>query len=182
MDETHFVINVNNGRTLGCTEEDGIEYADMASGGESMTMVVGISGGVNALIEISFMIFMNKDRNYPIRRVPADIPGVSYRSGPKGRIDKTVFPQWHNEKRFIQPLPNGHQRLLYLDNCSGNAYTENFINSLFSVRTKLLLFPPNATHLVQPCDSFILKKIERVWNTRWEHYKMKKIKKSSLEG
>ena len=164
---------------VGFTGEQDIKYADVVLGGESMTMVVRISGGVNALIEIPFIIFMNKDRNYPIRGVPDDIPGVPYRSGPKGWMNRTVFPQWLNKKRIIQPLPSGRQRLLYLDNCSGHAYTEDVINSLFSVRTKLLFFPPNSTHLVQPCDSFIIHKIKRAWTTRWDHYKMEKIKEGS---
>ena len=93
MDETHFVINVGNGRTLGFTVEDEISYADVVSGGEIITMVVRVSGGVNALIEIPFMIFMNKDRNYLIRGAPDDIRGVSYRSGPKGCMDRRVSPK-----------------------------------------------------------------------------------------
>ena len=37
MDETHFVINVDNGRTLGFTGEDHIKDADVVSGRESVT-------------------------------------------------------------------------------------------------------------------------------------------------
>lgn len=44
VDETHFVVNMDNGRTLsfiGCSE---VKYADVSSGGEGMTMMVRIKG------------------------------------------------------------------------------------------------------------------------------------------
>ena len=79
-DETHFVIDMDNGRTLGFSGQEEVKYADAVSGGEEMTMVVRISSGRDAKIEA----FKNANRSYPIRGVPDDICGVSYRSGPKG--------------------------------------------------------------------------------------------------
>ncbi|RLN67573.1 hypothetical protein BBJ28_00024453, partial [Nothophytophthora sp. Chile5] len=43
IDETHFVFDFNNGKTLGFSGEKQIKYADVVSGGEEMTMVVRIS-------------------------------------------------------------------------------------------------------------------------------------------
>ncbi|RLN44471.1 hypothetical protein BBJ28_00018722, partial [Nothophytophthora sp. Chile5] len=43
IDETHFVIDFDNGKTLGFSGEKKIKYADVVSGGEGMTMVVRIS-------------------------------------------------------------------------------------------------------------------------------------------
>ena len=83
-DETHFVINMDNGRTLGFSGEDDLKYTDVVSDGEGMTMVFRLSGGLDAKIEPPFMVFTNKDRNYPIRGTPDDVPGVAYRTGPKG--------------------------------------------------------------------------------------------------
>lgn len=91
MDETHFVFNVDNGHTLGFIG-DTTKYADVSSGGDAMTMVLRITGGRDSRIE-PFMIFMNKDGNYPIRGVPDDVTGVSYRSGPKAWMDSRVFPE-----------------------------------------------------------------------------------------
>ena len=89
-DETHFVINLDNGRTLGFAEEIEVKFGDVVSGGQGMTMVVRLSGGRGARIELPFRVFTNKNRNYPIRGVPDNIPGVAYRTGPKGWMD-TIF-------------------------------------------------------------------------------------------
>lgn len=43
-----------------------IKYADIISAGEAITMLVRFSGDRDAKIEPSFMVFMNKYRNYPI--------------------------------------------------------------------------------------------------------------------
>jgi hypothetical protein len=32
-------------------------------------------------------------------------------------------------------------------------------------------FPPNATHLCQPCDSFVISKIKEAWGKRWDKKK-----------
>ena len=58
FDETHFVINMDNGRTLGFKGDTDVKYADVTSGGEAMTMVVRLN--VRG-IENPFMIFKNKD-------------------------------------------------------------------------------------------------------------------------
>ena len=61
LDETHFMINMDNGKTLWFSGDQKIGYADVTSGGEGMTMVVRLSGGPCARIEEPFMIFKNKD-------------------------------------------------------------------------------------------------------------------------
>ena len=45
LDETHFVINMDNGRTLGFRGDSTIRYVEVVSGGDSMAMVVRISQG-----------------------------------------------------------------------------------------------------------------------------------------
>ena len=40
VDETHFIVNMDNGRTLGFRGDDAVKYADVVSGGLGMTMVV----------------------------------------------------------------------------------------------------------------------------------------------
>lgn len=36
---------------------------------------------------------------------------------------------------------------------------------------ELRYFPPNATHLVQPCDSLVIQIIKYAWTTRWDKTK-----------
>ena len=40
VDETHFIINMDNGKSLGFRGDDTIKYADVVSGGVRITMVV----------------------------------------------------------------------------------------------------------------------------------------------
>ena len=40
IDETHFVVNMDNGRTLDFRDDTSTKYAEVVSGGDSMTLVV----------------------------------------------------------------------------------------------------------------------------------------------
>ncbi|OWY96290.1 hypothetical protein PHMEG_00033478 [Phytophthora megakarya] len=77
IDETHFVVDFDNGKTLGFSGEKHIKYADVVSGGEGLTMVVRLSGGASAQIFPPMMIFMNAEGNYPIRGVKDNVPGLT---------------------------------------------------------------------------------------------------------
>lgn len=91
-DETHFIMNMDKGPTLGFSGDTEVKYADVVSRGEGMTMVVRLSGGRDARVEPPFMVFMNKDRNHLIRGTPDDRPDVAYRTGPRGLMDTRVMP------------------------------------------------------------------------------------------
>jgi hypothetical protein len=84
IDETHFVVNMDNGHTLGFRGDTTVKYADVVSGGDSMTTVVRISGRRQSLIEAPMLIFTNGNSTYPIRGLDNNIPWVSYKTGPKG--------------------------------------------------------------------------------------------------
>lgn len=176
-DETHFVINLDNGRTLGFKGAEEVKWVDVVSGGEGMTMVVRLSGGRNAKIENGFMVFKNQDRSYPIRGVPDDVEGVAYRTGPKGWMDTTVMPQWLRETRVIRGLPNNRRRVLFVDNCSGHVTTPRLCEAAEDINTEIRYFPKNATHLIQPCDSFVIQKVKSAWSRRWEAHKLEMVSK-----
>lgn len=65
-DETHFIVNVDKGTTLGFACDEEVKYSDVVSGGEGTTILVRLSSGTDSCIEATFIIFMNKDRSYPI--------------------------------------------------------------------------------------------------------------------
>jgi hypothetical protein len=44
IDETHFVISMDNDRTLGFRRDTTVKYADVVSGGDNMTMVIRFYG------------------------------------------------------------------------------------------------------------------------------------------
>ena len=50
VDETHFMINMDNERTLGFSGESEVKYADVVSGGEGVTMMVHLNGGRDARV------------------------------------------------------------------------------------------------------------------------------------
>lgn len=105
-DETHFIIDMDNDYTLGFTSDEKVNYADVVSGGEGMTMLVGLSGRRDSKIEPLFMVLKNKGRNYPIMGTADDVAGVVYRTEPKGWIDTTVLPHWLWERKVMWPLPH----------------------------------------------------------------------------
>jgi len=175
-DETHFIFNMDNGKTLGFKGDRHVKYADVVSGGDPITMMVRISGGVNARIEAPMLIFKNQNGAYPIRGVADNVPGVCYRTGPHGWMDSRVFCEWLLEPRAVGHLREGKQMVLYVDNCSSHNSNVSVGNCLRQIRTTMQKLPPNATHLVQPADSFIIQKIKEEWRARWDAYKYDAIR------
>ena len=82
-----FVFNMDNGKTLAFIGDKEVKYADVVSGGEPITMMVRITGGKNSMICPPMLIFKNQNRSYPIRGVADNVPGVCYRSSPRGWMD-----------------------------------------------------------------------------------------------
>lgn len=74
-DETNFVFNMDNGKTLGFIGDDQMKYADVVSAGEPIKMMVRISGGRGASIKPPMIIFKNNNRSYPVRGVPDTVAG-----------------------------------------------------------------------------------------------------------
>ena len=86
--------------------------------------------------------------------------------------------QWLNEEKVIKALPNGLRRTLFVDNCSGHNDTHSLREAAEKIHTDIHYFPPNSTHLIKPCDSFVIQKIKRAWTTRWEKFKMHMIREN----
>ena len=80
IDKTYFVVNMNNGRILGFRGDTSVSYTEVVSGGHSMTMVIRISGRRRSMIKAPMLIFTNQNRNYLIRGLDDNIPGVCYRA------------------------------------------------------------------------------------------------------
>jgi hypothetical protein len=78
MDETHFVIDMDNGKTLGLRGDVDVRYADVVGGTVGMTMVVMLTGGLSSNLGTPMMIFVNDDCNYPMRGLPDTVPGTVY--------------------------------------------------------------------------------------------------------
>ena len=104
LDETHFIVNLDNGHTLGFRGDTTMKYVEVVSGGESMTIVVRISGGRRATIEAPMIIFSNENKSYPIRSLIDDIPGFSTEQGSKGGWIKWFFLNTFWSLVHIKPI------------------------------------------------------------------------------
>jgi len=75
-------------------------------------------------------------------------------------MDRKKFVEWLGEGRAICPLPGVKRRVLFLDNCSGHALTEEAKEALRKVNTEVRFLPKNATDLCQPADSFGIQEVK----------------------
>ena len=91
MDETHFIFNMNNGKTFGFCGSTKVNYANTTSECDGFTTVLRLRGGVDAKAMQPFLIFKNRDRNYPTENLLDNIEGVSYHTQPFACLDNTVF-------------------------------------------------------------------------------------------
>ncbi len=61
VDEAHFIVNMDNGKTLCFSGEKKVKYIEVCSGGQAMTLVVRMTGGPDGRIEVPFMIVQNEN-------------------------------------------------------------------------------------------------------------------------
>lgn len=86
----------------------------MVSRDVKITMMFMLEGGSRHHLGVLFIISRNERRSYQINGVPNNVPGVSYRSGPKEWIDSRVFAEWLSEKSVMGLMQDGPQRILIL--------------------------------------------------------------------
>ena len=104
IDETHFVVNMDNDKTLRFSDDTLVKYAKVVSSGDSMTMVVQIFGGRSSMVEAPMLIFTNPNSNYPIRGLEDNTLGVSYWTRSKGWMDHDIFADFFEGSHAFQFL------------------------------------------------------------------------------
>lgn len=75
-DETHFIFKMDEGKTVRFCGDVDINYCDVVSGEDPITIMVRLSGGRGEMIQPPTHIFKNSNFIYPIRRVTDDVPGM----------------------------------------------------------------------------------------------------------
>jgi len=83
-------------------------------------------------------------------------------------MDRRVFLEWLKEPRAVRKLQNGKKRVIFMDNASGHALTDQVRDALSSINAEIRFLPRNATDLCQPADSFIIQKIKTAWRDKWD--------------
>lgn len=171
-DETHFFVNMDNGKTLGFCRDEQVKYAYMTSGRERITMLFCLSDRPHAIIKPPLMIFRKKYLNYPIKGFLDNILGTAHRAGPTEWMDGKVMKQWTCKSCLIKRLPYNRICHLFYDNCSGHNLDEEISARAEDIMTSISFFFPNATDLIQQCASFIIQKIKNSWRHQWDKYKL----------
>ncbi|OWY94915.1 hypothetical protein PHMEG_00035222 [Phytophthora megakarya] len=93
----------------------------------------------------------------------------------KGFMTSKVFAQWLGEARILRRLPRAQKLIIWADNYSGRL-SDDAKQQITRLNAEVRSFPANATHLVQPADSFVISKIKDVWTKRWEAKKVEMIR------
>lgn len=83
-------------------------------------------------------------------------------------MDRRVFAEWLSENRIFTQLPIGRRQVLYVDNASGNAMTDEVKDALSASHTALRMLPHIATVLCQPADFFAIQKEKTAWRVSWD--------------
>ena len=104
-DESHFKVDLNDGKTLAMRGDEKIKFTDVVSGDDGMKMMVTLWGCPSSAILSPFMVFQNKDFNFTIQGIPDDVPDVSYRTGLPRWMDNRIFIEWLGERRALPSLP-----------------------------------------------------------------------------
>ena len=177
-DETNFIINEENGITLGLCGDENMKYVEVISEGEGMEMMVRISGGKNSRVDIPMMICKKKLVITPYEECLMTIQVFVIELLPSGGFQKT---KWLNGLAIIahyQSFQMVKSVFLFMDNCSSHSISTELEQALKSKNAELRFLPANATDLLQPVDSFVIQKLNAAWSARWERQKIIAMGKS----
>lgn len=169
MDETHFIFNMDDNRTLEFKGAKRVTYQDVVSSGEGMTLIIKLRGGRNACTETPLMIFTSSNSSYPIRGVE-DVPGLAYRSGPRGWMDRRVFCEWLHKDRCVRRDPHNRTQVIFMDNCAHKVLDhiededkrKTMLAIMATKQVELRFLPANATDYCQPADVAVIQKVKQV--------------------
>ena len=86
IDGTHFIVNMNNRKTLWFRKNIRIFYTKIMSRGYSMKIIIRIFGGRRSIIKAWILILINPNSNYHIHDLDDNTPNIYYRNGSKSWI------------------------------------------------------------------------------------------------
>lgn len=94
-------------------------------------------------------------------------------------MDAVLWSELLRKPRVIQKNLGNKQRALFMDTCSSHIMNHSVDLVLHRIDTNLYKLPAKAIDLVQPVNSFVIQKIEDVWQLKWDIYKLDCVKKGS---
>lgn len=75
MDDTHFVYELDNTKCLNLHGTAHVNYLNVVSGAEEITVVLRVTGVSKAKLASLFLIFKNNSENYTIKSTPNLLSG-----------------------------------------------------------------------------------------------------------
>lgn len=91
-------------------------------------------------------------------------------------MDTCAKKIWLCETQIVSNIPNNRQHVLFSDNCSGRNSIAELSDTAICTNTVVRLFPRNATHSIQPRDSFGIQKIKNTLSRWLEACKMSMVR------
>ncbi|KAE9132223.1 hypothetical protein PF002_g17771 [Phytophthora fragariae] len=150
MDESHFVIDLDDGKTLDFRGVAQVKNRSVVSGREGTTMCVLLRGGSNARVECPMLIFKNKKGQLPY-------PGTAICNTGGGVPDvaNSFHQQQPNAGVAVRSALLGARRAVCQDTHAVDRQCESsqrgeVVAAAKKLRTGVKLFPANVTDLVQP--------------------------------
>ena len=159
FDETHIVVDMDNGRILDFQDSNRVTYLDVASGRDCFTVCMRISGGQNVRIEKPLVILQNPNRNYLISGILDNVDGITYRSSPKGWMTAQMFVNYFTDPNIIQPLENNRVLTIWIYSCRIHRESMQLVDALQLSHTELKRFQPNCTSTAQRLDQLLLRNL-----------------------
>lgn len=111
-DETHYVIDNSDGRTLAMKGDQPIKFRDVVSGDEGMVMMVLLGGSLRLHLRVPMTLFQKRAGSYQFRGFPDDVPEPCYRTGPKEWMNRRVLLELLKAKLVFHTLPGGKNPVL----------------------------------------------------------------------
>ena len=168
FDETHMIIDSENGHVLDFQGKKNVTYAEVSSGRDCFTICFRISGQGPGKIEKPLVIFQNPGSNYPIIGLHDNVQNVTYRSSQSGWMNSSLFARYFQDPTIMGALSSGLTRKLWIDSCRIHRSTPELIEAAESVNTQLMRFQPNCTSIAQPLDQLVLRSFKAEWRKKWE--------------
>ena len=139
MDETYFIFNMDDSKTLGLLVSANVNYVDVVGGADVFTLLLRLRGCRNAKLMNPFIRFKNRERNCPMINLPDDIPVISYRTQSRGWVDDIEFNAWLEEPHAINIDEMNRTDHLIQDECSVHKLTDAIRSAFEEIKTEVLL-------------------------------------------
>ena len=97
-------------------------------------------------------------------------PGATYATSESGFVDREIYSEWF-EKNFLEHATKERPLLLLQDGASAHI-SPKLIETAIANDVILLCFPPKLTHILQPCDVAIYRKMKAELSQVMQQVKM----------